>query len=83
MREEPDTYGLRYTVKTAETNSCLLMLMVYDDEIAQLYSDKYNQANHVSYDVDEMNSIGADINKLRNMVYIIYQLRTLLKVSSD
>ena len=38
--------------------------VVGDDEIAQLFSDKYNYLyNRVSYDVDEMNSIGAEINK--------------------
>ena len=36
--------------------------MVGDDEIAQLFSDKYNHLyNSVSYDVDEMNSTVAEI----------------------
>ena len=34
------------------------------DEIAQLFSDKYNHIyNSVSYDVDEINGIGAEINR--------------------
>ena len=38
--------------------------VVGDDEIAQLFSYKYNHIyNCVSYDVDEMNSICAEINK--------------------
>ena len=38
--------------------------MVGDDEIAQLFSDKYNHLyNSVSYDVDEINSIGSEINR--------------------
>ena len=38
--------------------------MVADDEIAQLFSDKYNHLyNSVSYDVDEMNVINTEINK--------------------
>ena len=38
--------------------------VVGDDEIAQLFSYKYNHLyNSVSYDVDEMNSIGADIKE--------------------
>ena len=35
-----------------------------DEEIAQLFSDKYNHLyNSVSYDVDEMNVINTEINK--------------------
>ena len=38
--------------------------VVGDDEIAQLFSDKYNHLyNSVSYDVDEMNSIGGEIKE--------------------
>ena len=38
--------------------------MVGDEEIAQLFSDKYNHLyNSVSYDVDEMNVINTEINK--------------------
>ena len=47
------------------------------------FSDSYNHLyNSVSYDVGEMNSIGAEINK-QIKVHIIDQLRMLLKVSSD
>ena len=38
--------------------------VVGDEEIAQLFSDKYNHLyNSVSYDVDEMNVINTEINK--------------------
>ena len=38
-----------------------------DEEIAQLFSDKYNHLyNSVSYDVDEMNVINTEINKQIN-----------------
>ena len=38
--------------------------VVGDDEIAQLFYDQYNHLyNRVSYDVDKINSIGAEINR--------------------
>ena len=57
--------------------------MVGDDEIAQLFSDKYNHLyNSVSYDVDEMNSTIAEIKsdgkKSLNSDHIIYGPRILL-----
>ena len=48
--------------------------MVGDEEIAQLFSDKYNHFyNSVSYDVDEMNVINTEINK-QIKEYIAYDI---------